>query len=324
MKPGTGRLGAHVLGEDAASRILERHLLDAGDRLRAFRNEGQRLVVLQPVAVVEEAVIEEPACWRHRRSSSNRLTMKSAMAFTSSRPNTGTGQGAIGPLAATAITEGSWPASSGWPSVGIAHLDLGVALALVAFGDDEIRVRELGDDRLERRFRLRPKLVHQRPAVSRYDRHLPGAGLAVAPGIAPFVIDVEGMVGMLDGRDAVASLDEFLDQALGQGRLARILEPDDAQELSASRRERVPDAAGLGQVFRPVGIEEGIVVRGGKVDHRQPIAAGPLVDLADVVVDERLAQIVFERHRPQADDRMRAAVRARAGEIGAAHRGPRP
>src|SRR3954454_7384060 len=73
------------------------------------------------------------------------------------------------------------------------------------------------------------------------------------------------------------------------------------------------------EVAGTIGIEERVEPRSllREVHHSQAIARGPDVDLADPLLDDRLAQGLAQPHRPQPDDRMRSATRRAAGEVGA-------
>ena len=46
------------------------------------------------------------------------------------------------------------------------------------------------------------------------------------------------------------------------------------------------------------------------------MSGGPLIDFADAFFDHRMAQVVAQPHRPQADHRMRLPPRGGAGDIG--------
>src|SRR4051812_18937364 len=61
------------------------------------------------------------------------------------------------------------------------------------------------------------------------------------------------------------------------------------------------------EVAGTIGIEERVEPRPllREVHHPQAIARGPDVDLADPLLDNRLAQGIAQPHRPQPDDRMR-------------------
>ena len=108
-------------------------------------------------------------------------------------------------------------------------LDLGVRLALVALDENQVAGRQPRDDVGKARLGRAAQFVHQRPARARDDRHLAGAGAAVAEGIGALAIDFEGMVGMLDRRDPEAPCGDLGHQPLRQGRLAGVLPASDAE-----------------------------------------------------------------------------------------------
>ena len=54
----------------------------------------------------------------------------------------------------------------------VPHLDLVVTVPLLALDDDQIARSELAEYRFQRRLRVIPRLVDDRPAVARDDRHL--------------------------------------------------------------------------------------------------------------------------------------------------------
>src|SRR5262245_19955580 len=75
---------------------------------------------------------------------------------------------------------------------------------------------------------------------------------------------------------------------------------------------------GLGDIGGGVHIEEGVDRRRRPLAESDAMAGGPTFDLAHVLFDEGLAQVLPQRHRPQADDRMPPIARARAGKRQAA------
>src|SRR5439155_22620614 len=93
--------------------------------------------------------------------------------------------------------------------------------------------------------------MDDRPALARYDGDLAGAGLAVAETVASLMVDVEGMMRMLDGRDPITAQGELAHQFLDQCGLAGILEAGDADDLlrhgwiSARMRKAASLSAGL-------------------------------------------------------------------------------
>jgi hypothetical protein len=67
-----------VFGEHPSERGVERHVLDAGHGLQPLVQQLQRVRVAQPVAVVQEAVVEEAALV-HGWASPSLAVMKSAI-----------------------------------------------------------------------------------------------------------------------------------------------------------------------------------------------------------------------------------------------------
>src|SRR5690606_1644576 len=68
------------------------------------------------------------------------------------------------------------------------------------------------------------------------DGDLVRAGLAVPVAVGADLVDVEVVMGVLDGGDAVAARDELAHQAHGKARLAGILPPGDAEDLRSCHR----------------------------------------------------------------------------------------
>ena len=129
------------------------------------------------------------------------------MPATSSSANTGTPLPSTAWSAAMASTMRSFAASGSWPKRSrAAHLDLGDGGALVAFDDDEIARIEPGQHLGQLGLGAALQLGDHRPAVARDNRHLRGAGATVTRAVGLGVIDLEGMVGVLDGRDLQAAL----------------------------------------------------------------------------------------------------------------------
>src|SRR5437870_10868935 len=71
---------------------------------------------------------------------------------------------------------------------------------------------------------------------------------------------------------------------------------------------------GLGHIRGRVDVEEGIDRRRRPLGDGDPVAGGPGLDLAQAFVDHGLAQIIPQRDRPEADDRMAPIPRLRASE----------
>src|SRR5262249_54685288 len=71
---------------------------------------------------------------------------------------------------------------------------------------------------------------------------------------------------------------------------------------------------GLGDIGGGVDVEEGVDRRRRPVADGDAMAGGPTFDLAHVLFDEGLAQVLPQRHWPQADNGMPPIARARAGQ----------
>src|SRR5690606_4309700 len=111
----------------------------------------------------------------------------------------------------------------------IANLDLWMAFAPVAIGDDDIAGSQPGQDILKRWLGFPAQFVNECPPVRRHDRDFACTRLAVPPAVASRLIDLERVVGVLYGRDHVTSLRKFRHQPLRQRRLAGMLESGDAE-----------------------------------------------------------------------------------------------
>ena len=111
---------------------------------------------------------------------------------------------------------------------GAAHLDLGNCGALVALDDDEIARIEPGQHLCQLRLRPAVKLGDHGPAFARHHRHLRGAGAPMPCTVRLRLVDLERMVGMLDGRDLQAAPRQLRDQPRDQCRLAGLLPAGDA------------------------------------------------------------------------------------------------
>src|SRR5262249_52125908 len=83
----------------------------------------------------------------------------------------------------------------------------------------------------------------------------------------------------------------------------------------------------LGGIGGGVHVEEGVDRRRRPVANGDAMAGGPTFDLAHVLFDEGLAQVLPQRHLPQADNRMPPIAPAPAGQLQTAglarRRGPR-
>ena len=102
-----------VLGEDPTQRPMGGDRFGFGNRRQPLQNEGHRLVVPEPVTVMQKAIIEDAPPGVHRGSSSMRAMTKAVIASISSRPKTGISAPATGPLAAIAMTVPSALSSGG-------------------------------------------------------------------------------------------------------------------------------------------------------------------------------------------------------------------
>ena len=74
------------------------------------------------------------------------------------------------------------------------------------------------------------------------------------------------------------------------------------------------DIRGAGGVFGRVDVEERIDRRGRPIGEGDAVTRRPDFDLAQAVVDQRAAQILAQRDRPERDDGMAPFARARAGQ----------
>jgi hypothetical protein len=102
-----------------------------------------------------------------------------------------------------------------------------VCFALITFDQHEIRRRQARQHFRDRW--LRP-LVHDGVAPAAHDRDLTRAGRAVTERVRARLVDVDVMVGMLDGRHAPAAAHELRHQAFRQCRLAGVLPSGDAED----------------------------------------------------------------------------------------------
>src|ERR1051326_848288 len=107
---------------------------------------------------------------------------------------------------------------------------------------------------VERRLVRAAQLVHQHPAARRGDEDLGRAGLPVAVGVLAGLVDVEGVVRVLDERDAQAPLHEARDETLDERGLAAARPAGEAEDFhvrestpapSSPRRARAPPRAGV-------------------------------------------------------------------------------
>jgi hypothetical protein len=91
---------------------------------------------------------------------------------------------------------------------GTIDFELGMRLAFVAFDEHEVDRAELLEQRTQRGLRFPAQLVHERPALSRADKNLGRPGHAMGVGILSGLIDVEGVMGVLERRYLKAARDE--------------------------------------------------------------------------------------------------------------------
>ena len=95
-------------------------------------------------------------------------------------------------------------------------------------------------------------------------------------------------------------------------------------ECRGRGRHRIPQgrqqALCRGEVLRPVDVEEGIDGIAGELDDGKAVARGPGIDLAHAFIDQSMAQLGGEAHRPQPEHRMRRppeAAQARSASAAA-------
>src|ERR1700730_1434907 len=80
------------------------------------------------------------------------------------------------------------------------HFDLRVRVALEALDKQEINRTHPGYQVMERRFGCPAQLMHQCPAILRGNHHFPRPCSAVPPRIFSRLIDIEGMMRVLECR----------------------------------------------------------------------------------------------------------------------------
>src|SRR5262245_26278267 len=98
--------------------------------------------------------------------------------------------------------------------------------------------------------------------------------------------------------------------------------PDSSAPLQIADSGGSPLSGALGRgelgcgcsVLGRIDVEEGVhrIDRPGR--HGDAMAPRPHLDLAQILIDQRAAQIAAQRHRPQAGHRMPPFARARAGK----------
>ena len=127
--------------------------------------------------------------------------MNAAMPASSFRSSSGSFVSTLASLA-TATMCGSFGCSSAFAGRGAPDLELRDRRELEALDDQQVARREALHLLVERRLVRAAQLVHQHPAPRRGHQDLGGAGVAVAIGILARLVDVEGVVRVLDERHA--------------------------------------------------------------------------------------------------------------------------
>ena len=100
-------------------------------------------------------------------------------------------------------------------------LDAGVMRRFEAFDQHEIDRRHLPQQIVDGGLGRLPQLVHQRPAPAGSDQHLGRAGDAVDVGILAGLVDVEAVMGVLDGGNGEAAPDQPRNDLCEQRGLSR-------------------------------------------------------------------------------------------------------
>src|SRR6266436_5438403 len=100
------------------------------------------------------------------------------------------------------------------------NFDLRMGVPLKALDKQEIDRAHPGYELVERRFGHAAQLMHQRPAILRGNHHFPRPGLAVPPRIFSRLIDIEGMMRVLERRYGDAAGDQLGNQQRHQCCLA--------------------------------------------------------------------------------------------------------
>ena len=111
--------------------------------------------------------------------------------------------------------------------------------ALKTLDQDQVGRRHAREDLGQCRLLL---LAHDGVAMPADHGHFRGAGGAMAKRIAARLVDIDVVMGMLDGGDPPAAPHELGDQPLDQGRLAGILPAGDAEHPSMRSRRLAHEA----------------------------------------------------------------------------------
>ena len=114
------------------------------------------------------------------------------------------------------------------------NLDFGVRLALEALDHDDVDPGQHCEQLGERGLRRAAKFAHQRQTPRRGDEHLPGAGRAVLVEVLAGPVDVEIVMGVLEGRHAEAAPLELGDEPHDQRRLSRAAPAGEADHAHGS------------------------------------------------------------------------------------------
>src|SRR5260221_3994963 len=110
-------------------------------------------------------------------------------------------------------------------------------LVLEALDEQQVDRSHVANQFLERRLRRAAMLVHARRARRRGDHHYRRARRAVTPAVLAGLVDIEGVMRMLQGRDSEAAARQFRQQPRHQRRLAAAApagKPEDAQAAHAT------------------------------------------------------------------------------------------
>src|SRR5438105_2989617 len=134
------------------------------------------------------------------------------------------------------------------------HLELGNGRMLEAFHDHQVAGRQAFELFLEWWLGCAAQLVHQHPAARRGDEHLGGAGVAVAVGILAGLVDIEGMVRVLDERDPQPGAGEARDQLLDERGLAAARPAGEAEDFHAKTIFAPASARPIARIRRTSGL----------------------------------------------------------------------